>query len=712
MKKLTAIIVALVMLLSSLPAFAADPVSIYIDSSLLENSEGVIIDDHTYLPVRAICDAIGKDVAWIEDTRSVAVGTLPNLTKGGDNVNIYVDGALLENSEAVIINDHTYLPVRALCEAIGCTVDWDGDTRSVYITSPAEETDALDGGYFRLKHEKTGFYLSVENASVENNAKIVVAANSNNSNQVWGFTAVGDGYYKVFNQNSGKSLDVAAQNTEKGHDVAQYTTNGGNNQLLRAVENPDGSYTFIFKHSNLALTATERYTTQEDVSNDETQSFTLEYVGKTPMALLRDSEGYKSLDDVTRERFESYVFSSLSFSASVASQVENEILSKNYYSLSASEQAEILKGCLKFTAYSGVLTYGEVRADSKNAEYEIVSKEYIPSYDVWRGTMLPVWEYKIKMEGDVEGQVHEWSMISTVEDSPAVTDAINAISRFPYAMRKFLKHLVYRVDSANNYNGGGDTIWIRLNFNPGENAYAQSLAHELGHVLDTNLTTDSALWDRAIAADMVPISGYGNNNRTEDLAEFSRLYHMVKQNKSDLAELEKVYPNRFAAYAALLYSADNEYYAEYLPYYEASMAFDDDDQAPRYCTIGISGTSLVLTAADPSTKGSAVTFEEYTGDDNQIWRIRTSDGKKSLFNKASGLCINVPGNSVDSGKNLIVWNGGKGDNELMDMIENSDGTVSFKFKHSSLFLGYESIVVGSRAIQTSSPVSLQLTDME
>lgn len=714
MKKVLAFLIAIAMILSAVPAFASDDVSIYVFGEELTGAEAKIIDDHTYLPVRAICEAIGKKVDWINETRSVIVGTAPFLTTGTDGVNIYVDGALLEDAEAIIIDDYTYLPVRALCEAIGMDVEWIDETRSVYITAPEEaaEEDALDGGFFRLLHKSTNLYLSVENASVENSAKIVVAANSNNSNQVWGFTAVGNGYYKVFNKNSGKSLDVSSQNTEKGHDITQYTINGGSNQLVKAVANPDGSYTFVFKHSNLAVTATERYATQDEPVYDDTQSFTLEYVGPTPMGQLRESEGYKALDETVRERFDSYVFSSLSFSASVASQVENELLSKNYYSLSASEQAEILKGCLKFTAYSGVLTYGEVRADVKNADYEIVSKTYIESYDVWRGTMLPVWKYDIKMDGDIEGQVHEWSMISTVEDSPAVTDAINAISRFPYAVRKFLKTLVYRVDSANNYNGGGDTIWIRLSYNPGENAYAQSLAHELGHVLDTNLTTDSALWERAIEADMVPLSGYGNNNREEDLAEFSRLYHMVKQNPADLEELEKVYPNRFAAYAALLYSADNEYYAKYKSYYEASMAFDDDDLPANYCTIGINGTNLVLTASDPSTRGSAVTFEEYTGDENQIWRIRTLDGKKALFNKASGLCLNVPGNSADSGKSLIVWNGGKGANELTEMIENADGSYSFKFTHSNLYLGFASAAAGSDAIQTASAVQLKVTSAE
>ena len=36
---------------------------------------------------------------------------------------------------AEIINDRTYLPLRKIGEALGCEVDWDGDTRTVIIKS-------------------------------------------------------------------------------------------------------------------------------------------------------------------------------------------------------------------------------------------------------------------------------------------------------------------------------------------------------------------------------------------------------------------------------------------------------------------------------------------------------------------------------------------------------------------------------------------------
>lgn len=710
MKKFISVLLALAMLFSFVPAaFAQVDIPVYIDGVKIEKS-GIIISDSTYLPVRALCEALGYSVDWNNDTKSVIVGSMPERTENTGSVNIYLDGAKMENAEAVIVNNSTYLPVRALCEALDKNVEWKNETREVFVTSRQENN--FTGKYYRIKHVATGRYLCVEHADRNDGAKVVVAnRDDSNSNQVWGFTATDDGFYKIFNQNSKKSIDVSAFSTLAGVELTQYTANGGTNQQIKPVRNPDGTYTLVLRHSSLAITATDRFTTQEEVTGDNTQAFEFEYVGQTPMGNLKQSAGYLALDETTKERFNSFVYTTLPFGTLVQSEVENKLIMSDYFNISAEEQVKVLKDCLGITVY-GQVNFGQVLPDKEKAEYEIKSKTYEASYDVWRETMLPVWKYEVEMAGDAEGVVHNWTMISTVEDSSIVSDAINALSRFPYAIRKHIKRLIYRQDSANSYNGGGDTIWIRLTWVPNEDQIAHTLAHELGHVLDSNLTSDSALWDKARESDMVSMSSYGNHDRQEDLAEFSRMFNLLRTDEAALKELEKVYPNRFAAYAALLFASDPVYYAHYKPYYEKAMAFDDDDKGEFYCTVSLPGTNLVLTATDSATKGSVLTFEENTGADNQIWRIRTWQGKKAFFNKASGLCINVPGNSTESGKNLIVWNGGKGANELMTMTNISGNTYSLVFGHSNLYLGAENARAGAKAIQTDSKAEVIVTEVK
>lgn len=711
MKKLLSVLTAVALLLSLAPFAVSvdDAVGVYLNGEKLEK-EGIIISDRTYLPVRALCEALGYTVSWENDARSVIIGSAPEKIEKSDSVSIYLDGINLENAEGVIVSDSTYLPVRALCEALGKNVEWNDTTREVYITEPVA-SDSFSGKYFRIKHKATGRYLCVEHANTADGAKVVVAdRDDSNSNQIWGFSKTEGDFYKIFNQNSKKSIDISAFSTLAGVEITQYTANGGTNQQVKLTKNDDDTYTITIRHSNLAVTATDRFTTQEELTGSDTQRFELEYVGQTPMGSLKDSDGYKALDAKTRERFDSFVYTTLPFGARVQNAVEDKLIVSDYFNLSAEEQSDVLKDCLTITVY-GQVDFGEILPDTQKAKYEIKSKTYQASYDVWRGTMLPVWMYEVEMEGDVDGQVHNWTMVSTVEDSSVVNDAINALSRFPYAIRHHINRLVYRTDGANSYNGGGDTIWIRLNWVPNEKQIAHTLAHELGHVLDSNLTSDYNLWDSARANDMVPMSSYGNSSRAEDLAEFSRMFNILRTDENSLKELEKVYPNRFAAYAALLFASDPVYYSHYQSYYEKTMAFDDDDREAFYCQISIPGTNLVLTASEASKTGSVLTFEENTSADNQIWRLREWQGKKALFSKASGYCVNVPGNSTDSGKNLIIWNGGKGANELVAMDLNGD-TATFVFSHSNLYLGSEKSEAGAKAIQTEKKFELTVTEIK
>ncbi len=66
------------------------------------------------------------------------------------NIKIYIDGERIEpkdvngNSvEPFIYNGTTYLPVRAVGEAFGKTVDWDGATQSVYVGANKEGFEYL-----------------------------------------------------------------------------------------------------------------------------------------------------------------------------------------------------------------------------------------------------------------------------------------------------------------------------------------------------------------------------------------------------------------------------------------------------------------------------------------------------------------------------------------------------------------------------------------
>lgn len=97
----------------------------------------IIENGRTLVPLRAIFEALGADVQWDGNTQTVTS------TKGGTKISLqigstkmYVNGnAITLDVPAKVINSRTLVPVRAISEAFGCKVDWNGDTQTVIINS-------------------------------------------------------------------------------------------------------------------------------------------------------------------------------------------------------------------------------------------------------------------------------------------------------------------------------------------------------------------------------------------------------------------------------------------------------------------------------------------------------------------------------------------------------------------------------------------------
>ncbi|MCH5213106.1 MAG: NAD(P)H-dependent oxidoreductase [Oscillospiraceae bacterium] len=101
----------------------------------------VIINERTLLPVRAVVEEMGGTVDWNGDTREVT------LSYNEDTIRLTIDSQaayLNEKAETLdtaptIINDRTMLPIRFIAEGFGFDVDWNGDTQTVIITKSVSE---------------------------------------------------------------------------------------------------------------------------------------------------------------------------------------------------------------------------------------------------------------------------------------------------------------------------------------------------------------------------------------------------------------------------------------------------------------------------------------------------------------------------------------------------------------------------------------------
>ncbi len=94
-----------------------------------------IINSRTMVPLRAIFEALGATVEWDDATRTVTSqkgNTSVKLTIG-EHV-IYVNGVATSlDVPAQIVDSRTLVPARAIAEAYGCEVGWDDATRTVTI---------------------------------------------------------------------------------------------------------------------------------------------------------------------------------------------------------------------------------------------------------------------------------------------------------------------------------------------------------------------------------------------------------------------------------------------------------------------------------------------------------------------------------------------------------------------------------------------------
>lgn len=128
--------------MSVMPTLAEDEISVLVDGNrLVFDTNPQIVNNRTMVPVAKIFEAMGAEVSWDQNTRTVTAvkdETVVNFVI--DKKEFTVSGVKKElDSPAIIINGRTMVPVRAVSESFNCTCSWNGETRQVIITSKKEE---------------------------------------------------------------------------------------------------------------------------------------------------------------------------------------------------------------------------------------------------------------------------------------------------------------------------------------------------------------------------------------------------------------------------------------------------------------------------------------------------------------------------------------------------------------------------------------------
>lgn len=131
MKKVLSLLLVLVLLTTCVGA-----VSLYVDTDLVNTDvPPTIVNSRTLVPVRAIFEALGATVEWDGVTKT-ATGTLGDtvVVIQINNTTAYVNGeAKTLDVPAQIIDSRTMVPARFVSEALDCDVTWDGATKTAAV---------------------------------------------------------------------------------------------------------------------------------------------------------------------------------------------------------------------------------------------------------------------------------------------------------------------------------------------------------------------------------------------------------------------------------------------------------------------------------------------------------------------------------------------------------------------------------------------------
>lgn len=137
-------------------------VSVSVDGKKLDTDVApVITDGRTLVPMRAIFEVLGADIEWDDAEKTVSAtknDTFIKLTVGKNEMTVNGRTVRLD-VPATIRNGRTMVPIRAVSEALGVDVEWYSDVKTVAVNSKEPEKTVL----YNLDHEETEVEKSLIN---------------------------------------------------------------------------------------------------------------------------------------------------------------------------------------------------------------------------------------------------------------------------------------------------------------------------------------------------------------------------------------------------------------------------------------------------------------------------------------------------------------------------------------------------------------------
>jgi len=136
-KKLLCTFLTMLLLVSAItPVMADNNIKVRLGGELIKfDVQPQLINNRTMVPLRAIFEALGATVNWNGDTQTVtSTKDETTISLSINNPTMYVNGETVTlDSPACLVDGRTLVPVRAISEAFKLQVEWIDSTKTVRI---------------------------------------------------------------------------------------------------------------------------------------------------------------------------------------------------------------------------------------------------------------------------------------------------------------------------------------------------------------------------------------------------------------------------------------------------------------------------------------------------------------------------------------------------------------------------------------------------
>lgn len=128
-----AIILGLVLFLTQFAL--AQQINVVINGKVLDNASAVIINGRVLVPCRAVGDALACDISWNNNTKTVTLKRDKTILQlAANSTTAYLNSKTITlDVPSIIIDNRLYLPLRLVAESLGAKVLWEAPKSTVAI---------------------------------------------------------------------------------------------------------------------------------------------------------------------------------------------------------------------------------------------------------------------------------------------------------------------------------------------------------------------------------------------------------------------------------------------------------------------------------------------------------------------------------------------------------------------------------------------------